>query len=516
MNTFKKKSMHAAVVAGLAAVGVAGTAEAVHINPDGLGQVLIFPYYTSRASFVTTIALVNTTSSTKAVKVRFLEGKNSREVLDFNLFMSPQDVWTGAIVATANGARLVSNDNSCVTPSILFAETGIDGNGLSFNEFKNYQYTGANADSASFPTLDRTREGYFEVIEMGIVVNAQVAGYIKHGTSGVPANCAALDALDPGSGNVTNIFPNVTQTFLSAPTGGLAGRAGIINAATGANYTFEPTAVDAWNNAVSYSQAGFVTPSLSNVFPLTSNVFANGGLFSATWAAGRDAMSAVLMRDTVMNEFILDAGTASLTDWVVTFPTKRDYVVVGTGAAAQPFANNFSTGAGGSCDPYGIAVFNREEQTTTTPTTVILPSPRPPVITAAGAVLCWEANVLPFGTSSLLFSTNTATNVVAGFVQGAGATSNPSALTTPALRTPPPGTQGPNGWFLMSFNSVAAPAQRTIPPTAFVATGVTPVPVTGVMVGLPVIGAMFHNFNRTGVVSNYGGVIGHKYTRQIL
>ena len=40
MNTLKKKSLHAAVLAGLAAVGAAGTAEAVHINPDGLGQVL--------------------------------------------------------------------------------------------------------------------------------------------------------------------------------------------------------------------------------------------------------------------------------------------------------------------------------------------------------------------------------------------------------------------------------------------------------------------------------------------
>jgi hypothetical protein len=29
-----------------------------------------------------------------------------------------------------------------------------------------------------------------------------------------------------------------------------------------------------------------------------------------------------------MNEFVLDAGTKSGTDWVVTFPTKRYYVNV--------------------------------------------------------------------------------------------------------------------------------------------------------------------------------------------
>ncbi len=507
MNTFKKKSLHAAVVAGLAAAGFAGSANAVNINPDGLGQVLIFPYYTARSNYNTLISLVNTTNTTKAVKVRFLEGKNSREVLDFNLFMSPFDVWTGAVVGTTNGARVVSNDNSCVTPSDLFAETRTD-NGLALNEFKNYQYTGANADAAAFPTLDRTREGYFEVLELGIVASAQITGYIKHSaTTGVPANCPALDALDPASGNMT-VFPNV-GVFLNPPTGGLAGRASVINSANGANYTFEPTAVDSWTNAVTYSQAGFVTPSLANVFPLTSNVFYGGGVVNATWAAGRDAMSAIMMRDTLMNEFILDAGTASQTDWVVTFPTKRDYITTTT--FAQPFSAAFTNA--GACDPYAFQVYNREEGQPGTAPNVILPSPRPPVTSAPGSNLCWEANVVPFQASSLLGSTNTNALVTTFHTT---ATTTPGSLTTPALRS----TQGPNGWFVMSFNANAAPAiQRTIAPTAFTATGVSmtiPAPATGVHVGLPVIGAMFQNYNRTGVVSTYGGVSGHKYTRNIL
>jgi hypothetical protein len=506
MNAIKKNSLHVAVAAGLAAAGFAGSANAVNINPDGLGQVLLFPYYTARANYVTALSLVNTTNTTKAVKVRFLEGKNSREVLDFNLFMSPFDVWTGGVVQTTNGARVISNDNSCVTPSDLFAETRTD-SGLALNEFKNFQYTGANADAAAFPTLDRTREGYFEVIEMGIVASAQITGYIKHNSAGVPANCTALDALDPGSGGMT-VFPNV-GVFLNPPTGGLAGRASIINAANGANYTYEPTAVDGWTNAVTYSQAGFVTPSLANVFPLTSNVFVGGGIVTTTWAAGRDAMSAILMRDTLMNEFILDAGTASQTDWVVTLPTKRDYVTTST--VAQPFSNTF--GNSGSCDPYGVAVYNREEGTIGVAPNVILPSPRPPVVTAPGSNLCWEANVVPFQATSLLGSTNA--NPLVSTIQSfvSGATTNPASLTTPSFR----GTQGPNGWLVMSFNANAAPSvQRTIAPATITSTGVMPAPVTGVHVGLPVIGAMFQNFNRTGVVSTYGGVSGHKYTRQIL
>ena len=84
MKPLKKKFLHAAL---FAACGTSPPANAVHVNPDGLGQLLLYPHYTVRFGNVTAISIVNTTSLTKAVKVRFLEGKNSREVLDFNLFL---------------------------------------------------------------------------------------------------------------------------------------------------------------------------------------------------------------------------------------------------------------------------------------------------------------------------------------------------------------------------------------------------------------------------------------------
>ena len=109
MSTFKQKSLFTAL-AGLGVLGVADSAQAVHINADGLGQVLIYPYYTARSTasgnaYVTALSVVNTTASAKAVKVRFLEGKNSREVLDFNLFLSQYDVWTAGIVAAGPSCR---------------------------------------------------------------------------------------------------------------------------------------------------------------------------------------------------------------------------------------------------------------------------------------------------------------------------------------------------------------------------------------------------------------------------
>ncbi len=46
MNTFKRKALAAAVFAGL---GV-GSAQAVYQDPNGLGQGLIYPYYTVQTS----------------------------------------------------------------------------------------------------------------------------------------------------------------------------------------------------------------------------------------------------------------------------------------------------------------------------------------------------------------------------------------------------------------------------------------------------------------------------------
>ena len=70
MNTFKKKSLYAAL-AGVSALGVTGAAQAVNVNPDGLGQVLIYPYYTTRAdsagnAYGTLLSVINSTSSAKA------------------------------------------------------------------------------------------------------------------------------------------------------------------------------------------------------------------------------------------------------------------------------------------------------------------------------------------------------------------------------------------------------------------------------------------------------------------
>src|SRR5437762_5074217 len=120
MNTFKRKSLYAAL-AGVGALGVTGAAQAVNVNPDGLGQALVYPFYDTQgtsAPYNSLLSVVNSTNSGKVVKVRFLEGRASREVLDFNLWLSPRDVWTAAIIPSGAGAGIITADLSCTTPKV--------------------------------------------------------------------------------------------------------------------------------------------------------------------------------------------------------------------------------------------------------------------------------------------------------------------------------------------------------------------------------------------------------------
>ena len=97
-------------------------------------------------------------------------------------------------------------------------------------------------------------------------------------------------------------------------------------------------------------QQAIADPVSQVVWPGRRQVYTSSWTFAST----ADPVSAVLMHSNVMNEFVLDAGTKSGTDWVVTFPTKRYYVNVGTGNAPKLFQRNFNT-TEGSCDDVSLA-----------------------------------------------------------------------------------------------------------------------------------------------------------------
>ena len=484
MNTFNKKSLCVALAAA-GTLGAAGVAQAVNVSADGLGQVLIYPYYTVKNdpngnSYNTLMSVVNTTSSTKAVKVRFREGKNSLEVLDFNVFLSPFDVWTGSITPTsAGGAQITTADKSCTIPSF---------------------YSNGVAQQVAFRTLTlestdngaaRTSEGYFEIFEMATYDPASVVAInSKHTSAGVPADCS-------------QVTDTTALLGVAPPSGGLFGSEIILSPAGGGAFAQAATALDNFTTVGAYFNTGSTNPTYANAFPAISNTISGTRLYQTTWGAGANptalartnAVSAVLMANTITNEYVLDAGSKSQTSWIATFPTKFSYVNPGVNA---PFTSTYITKVGACENFYGV-VFNREEGSPQVITsTDFSPQPGP----TAGPALCWEAQSIGFGSSNVFGSANHASIDTKTFT---------------------------NGWATLGFNGVVVPNEHAItaPAGATVIVDLTGVAAplagqTATYFGLPVIGFAAETFNNDALtingktfLSTFGAAVPHHATKRI-
>jgi hypothetical protein len=480
----KRNSLTTAVVAGIAGVaGFAGLANAVDLNPDGLGQVLIYPYYTVNKGQDTLISVVNTDPvNGKAVKVRFLEGYNSREVLDFNLFLSPNDVWTASVSEATSGdptsgGALNTFDHSCVDvlPFLPypFATSGFDGGA-----------PGQGADDGP-QSIDRTREGYIEMIQMGdIPPGTGLAAATTHAQDGTP-NGGVPDCGAP-IGDTAG-----TSADLAAPTGGLFGSGAIVNVGQGTFFAYNTDAIDGFRDSPLFTDAGSLSPTLadaSNVIALPHTAraftFTNGGaLLTADYDLGVDAVSAVFMADAIFNEYFNPTADGAATDWIITFPTKRFYVdkVLYPGNPTNPFAEAFT--AGESNILANIFIYDREEGT---PVIAGCPSPPTPNCFPSNPLLPFEVNALSFADSSA----NTVSTVFGSvlFKQVAG--------------------YGNQGWARLDLAS--GDGGHNLDP-GFTAGG------TAILHGLPVTGFGAYNIvnaNVTaGVLANYGGIFRHRAHR---
>src|SRR6476646_7539709 len=191
-------------------------ASAVALNPRGIGQVLIYPYYTVNAGQDTLFTLVNTADTAKVVRVRFLEGYNGRTVFATYVFLSAHDVWTAAItqVADDDGAKITTADASCTFPALPTRTA----------TFTSDDYGGSNDDTG--PTsITRTREGEIEVIEAGDIVPGSAAeAAITHVQNGQPGGGVPPCTFATGAG-----AQPIALADLAAPSGGLYGSGAIVN-----------------------------------------------------------------------------------------------------------------------------------------------------------------------------------------------------------------------------------------------------------------------------------------------
>jgi hypothetical protein len=440
---FKKTKIAIATAAMLGSVAVAPVAQAVSVNADGSGQVLIFPYYNTQAGFQTNFSFRNTKNQFKAVKVRLRESENSNDVLDFNVYMSPFDVFTFAVKGTAAGPVLVTSDKTCTFPTVPAAPVALKGD----------VYKETNIDDA--------REGYVEVIEMGVIdttINLNPVGTaaavnisagLDHGTTGVPADCSVITkALADGKwtrgGAKSSAAPdyhggNASPAGFLTPSGGLQGSSILLDVANGAAFVADPVALvnyAATNGAETGAQYYlpddgdfFLFPSLASGNVMTSEVMSDNaaslltttwGLVAADWglsdptafrtndasgvASGLNPypIAHALAATEINNSYFINPTFDAATDWVVTFPSRKhgifnNFAYDGAAIVAETHpVLNFKETALKDDVKYksSDAFWDREEQQPVTVST----SGFSPVVgaTSSDVILEREVNILTF------------------------------------------------------------------------------------------------------------------------
>ena len=106
----KKLILSAALIS---AVTIPAMADNAVISKDGLGDFLVAPFYMAKGKVCTKVTVYNTnTTNSILAKVAIREQIASNEV-DFPIFLSPGDVWSGTICQRGDGdVYLTSTDDS--------------------------------------------------------------------------------------------------------------------------------------------------------------------------------------------------------------------------------------------------------------------------------------------------------------------------------------------------------------------------------------------------------------------
>ncbi len=442
---------------------------AVNISYSGDGEVLIFPYYTVNNGLNTLYTVVNTTPDTKALKVQFLEGDNSLEVLDFNVYLSAYDVWTGALIPSISNhaghvgepsAAHITSDSSCA-PFLVKAPATQE----------LLPFTIDTDIAASNRNMLRVREGHIQIIEMATFTGSAV-DWADHGTHGVTVGCGHIlgDLADNGMWD---------SGGEESPTGGLFGSASLIDVAQGINYTYDALAlVNFWQGNAYHTPPGDLLPNISDAYPESKILLDSGEVVTSQWNTGFEAVSSVLMSAHVRNEYALEPAANGQSEWVVSYPTKRFHI---ENEHKAPFVSDWDGNE--ACEDLNILILDRNQQREFDWTCGVLCLPDD-----YGPKLCHSGNVVEF---LLPGSTAEQSSRVLG-------SSNLLQVTTPSNAS----TQ--SGWALIDFldnEHILSSLEGNL------------------FYGLPTIGFSVQKYTNAqagdGLLAQYGGAFSHKLKMEV-
>lgn len=400
----KKKLLAVGVAATLGmAAGVASAQVAV--TPTGIGAINLIPYYSVQAGNATLISITNTdTLDGKAVKVRFRGAEWSDDVFDFQVFLSPADVFTAAVTLENGVVKLKTADKSCTLP----VETGKNAPNIDFPTFRldpakaatgglegyveiitmadiprgNVGTVDANGDKRVFNEVAEGRDVNGDGDSTDTAVVNPLYAAIKH-VNGVAPCGSTVTGLDED--NVVTPVVGTARDFqdfwMTAPSNSLTTSVTIINVPVSKAFTTVATAVNVAGTVKQYFRQANEGIAF-NLNQSTDRIFAAKGAdvgfrgtalpmfqfdlpdlstpLAGAFAIGsgtdavamRNALTVALSKNVVISEFETKDALLAATDVVMAQPTRRyfyDYVTAASAATPDRIIN------AGNYDVYGEA-----------------------------------------------------------------------------------------------------------------------------------------------------------------
>lgn len=311
------------IAAAVAAVSYANVASAQPVvSSKNIGDLALVPYYTVAGGWITGIHIVNTSDSTQVVKFRFRRATDSMDALDFNIVMSPQDVYAGFLDDVDGTIQWSAEDTTCTVPETTNgvlempdiyrpdAETGyveIIAMGQPEDEMEPIavaaEHTGASATPALTP-LDCTavRSNFFNDGDVATMVRGVVDNETTYQTSAITALNGENEYVD--SENVLKVSYFIRDNATGIEFGD--------NAVHIEDFLSEPSITNQRFGFFSGDLNGFDFPDLNGGVPETGT----GG--RGVYAQLRD--SEVLGVGAIFNEWSANPANGVALNWVVTIP----------------------------------------------------------------------------------------------------------------------------------------------------------------------------------------------------
>ena len=377
----------------IAPFNMAGTV----LNPEGKGDLLIFPYYETRKldgkAQQTVFAIINeglgTTNGGVAAKLRFREWDKSVEVFDIDIWLSINDVWIGTISQSAGGSAQLS------TPDWVI----IDYDDCFFELKKAFvDGEGGPVEFATFnlPKGSTNLYGYFEVIGEELTdPEAKTA----NGTTTVLRKCFLYE-----SDYVYSDCPNT-----------LMGYAYIVRLEDGVGLGYTATAIANFYKSDVTIECNGPFGCFTAIDPL----FAGPGSQFPRMDAGQDTLDAIefnLSKAYLYVPYALETSIKGATTQLITFPTKHfhfadkaPWSIITKFDSNKNWGMPFTGTTSNTGEEVIVRLFDRNEKEDKTPT-FTSPQPEAGKISLPFELMLigfYKGSSTPVGRANLGFSTKT-------------------------------------------------------------------------------------------------------------